>query len=115
MAAQKDDIVLVKLIFRGLIPLAMLVVGGMLMTSTVTGWNVIIGTPIVVSGMVILLFTYDEVVRGKVRPHAAELGRCNVCGRLAPRQPGVNPEDIICRHCRREIGVKLQGGRLAGI
>ena len=98
---------LIKLIFRGLIPLAMLGAGVVLMTSRISGWSLIIGIPVTVIGMAMLVFTYDEVVQKQVQPIQKELVRCNICGRLTARQLGVIPEDVICRHCRERIREKL--------
>jgi len=97
----------IKLLFRGLVPMLMLVAGVILMTSEISGWNLIIGTPITILGTVFLVFTYDEVIAKKVTPLSQELTRCASCSKLTPRVAGVNPEDTICPRCKQKVSSRL--------
>lgn len=94
---------IIKLLFRGLIPILMLLAGVVLMVSKGSGWLMIIGTPITVLGTVFLIYTYDEVIRRTVVPMSEELTRCALCGKLTPRVAGINPEDTICSRCKKEV------------
>ncbi len=98
---------LLKLFFRAVIPLAMLVFGVILMISRLSGWNLIIGTPIVVLGTVFLIYTYNEVINKTAIPLSQEFTRCLVCGHLTPRVNGILPEETICFECKKTISKKL--------
>jgi len=98
---------IIKLLFRGFMPMLMLVAGVILMTSEISGWNLIIGTPITVLGTIFLIFTYDEVIAKKVTPLSQELTRCAICAKLTPRVAGVDPKDTICPRCKQKVGRQL--------
>ena len=108
MAEKRNLESLVKLIFRGLIPMTALISGVVLFVSEVSGWGVILGIPMIVIGMVMLIFTYDEAIGKKIDEMSEQFVRCAVCGKLTPRQPKIVPEDTICSQCKKEIssGIK---------
>jgi hypothetical protein len=97
-----------KLFLRALIPLVMLGCGMRLMITPGSIWCLVIGTPVTVLGTVFLIFTYDEVISKKITPLSEELTRCAVCGRLTPREPGVDVKDTICRKCKEEIKTGME-------
>ena len=94
---------LIKLIFRGVIPIVFFVGGVFLFITRVSPWGVILGLPTIVIGMVMMIYTYDEVISKKVVETSEELTRCSVCGKLTPRQPGVDPRDTFCSVCKTDI------------
>lgn len=109
--AKKAAEALVKLIFRGIIPIVLFVGGIVLFVTRTSPWGVVLGLPAIVIGMVMVIYTYDEVISKKVHPLADELTRCAVCGRLTPRMAGVNPEDTICFECKEDISEEIEKER----
>lgn len=91
----------VRLVFRGLLPIVLVVGGVWLLTSKLSGWNIILGIPMTIIGMVFLIYTYDEVVSSKIQPLSQELVRCRRCMRLTPRMSRVSPEETTCQGCKR--------------
>lgn len=55
----------VRLIFRGLIPIILLSGGLILLTLKIPGWSLIFGLPITIIGTVFLIYTYDYFVNRK--------------------------------------------------
>ena len=105
----------IKLIFRGVIPLALLISGVVILTSPLLGWSLLLGLPMLITGVAMVIFTYDEIISKKVYSYAEELTRCVICDKLTPRLAGINPEDSICSHCKQEIlkrVVKVKKNRL---
>lgn len=94
----------IKLIFRGLIPIIFLAGGVGLLALRLPGWSLILGIPVTIFGVVFLLYTYDEVVRGKVFSMPTRFARCAVCGKPTPILPGQNPGNLICPVCKKEVG-----------
>jgi hypothetical protein len=97
----------IKLIFRGLIPIVLLVCGVVLFVSRAAIWNVILGLPLIVFGVTTLIYTYDEVISKKVDASQpkfvifeSKYVRCFACGKKIRRVPGEWEEDAICRGCR---------------
>jgi hypothetical protein len=109
--AKKAAEALVKLIFRGLIPIVFFGGGVALFVTRASPWGVVLGLPAIVIGMVMMIYTYDEVISKKVYPLADELTRCAVCGRLTPRVAGVNPKDTICSPCNADISEEIEKER----
>ena len=101
--AKKTAEAIIKLLFRGIIPLASLISGVVLFVSEVSGWGLILGIPMIIIGMIMLIYTYDEAIQKKVISLSEELTRCSVCGKLTPRVAGKNPEDMICNVCKKKI------------
>ena len=97
--SQAENVV--RLVFRGLLPTVSVAGGVWLLTSELSGWNIILGIPMTVIGMVFLIYTYDEVVSNKIQPLSQELVRCRRCRRLTPRMSGVKPEETVCLSCKR--------------
>ena len=56
----------IKLIFRCLIPLVILVSGVVVFSVRLSVWSALLGIPMVIIGMVLAIYTYDEVVRDKL-------------------------------------------------
>lgn len=97
----------IKLIFRGLIPIILLAGGLFLLDLPISVWSVILGLPVTVIGVALLIFTYDEVVSKKIIPSQprfvvfeSKYVKCFVCGKKTPRVPGEWEEDIVCPKCK---------------
>jgi hypothetical protein len=99
----------VKLIFRGLIPIVLLLSGMGLLFLRLPGWSIIFGLPLVTFGVVFLIYTYDEVVSKRVLPIPKAVVKCSVCGQPTPQIPGVAEEDTICAICKRKIRNRIKG------
>lgn len=56
----------VRLIFKGLIPIMLLLGGIALLSLRISGWSIIFGLPLTVIGSVFLIYTYDEIVRKRI-------------------------------------------------
>jgi phage FluMu protein Com len=59
--------------------------------------------PMIIIGSVMVIYTYDEVIKRTVIPMSEELTRCALCGKLTPRVAGISPEDTICSRCKKEV------------
>lgn len=96
---------LIKLVFRAIIPIALLAGGLILISLRISGWSLIYGLPLLVFGMVMLIFTYDEVVSKTYPPITAysSICRCIVCGKATPCFLNVDPKNTICYQCQLEI------------
>jgi len=61
----------------------------------------IFGLPMIVFGVVFLLYTYDELVSSSVRPVPKITIPCSVCGKPTPRlYPWADPKGAVCYTCR---------------
>lgn len=58
-----------RLIIKAVIPLSLLFGGLWLLTLKLAGWSIIFGLPMIVMGVVFLIYSYDEVVSGKIQTH----------------------------------------------
>jgi hypothetical protein len=85
------------------IPVVFLVSGVVLFISNKSLWGVVLGMPMIIIGGVMVIYTYDEVITKKTQPLSEELARCGLCNKLTPRPPGINPEDVICSRCKKEV------------
>ncbi len=96
----------IQLIFRGLIPLALLAGGLVLLDLRIFAWSLIFGLPTTVVGVALLIFTYDDVMGkkiGKIPPRFAdpEVVNCFNCGNETPLVSGEWEEDILCPTCKQ--------------
>lgn len=57
---------IIKLILKTVVPIFILSGGIALLTLRISGWSIIFGLPMVVIGVVFLIYTYDEVVSSKL-------------------------------------------------
>lgn len=51
------------LLINVIIPLSLLIGGLVLLFAKIPGWGVILGLPMIVIGVIFLIYTYDEVSR----------------------------------------------------
>ena len=92
----------IKLVFRGIIPIILLLAGLALLALRLPGWSIIFGLPLVVFGVVFLIYTYDEVVSKKFEPFPKELVKCRLCRKPTPLIPGTIPNDTVCFSCQEK-------------
>jgi hypothetical protein len=93
----------IRLIYKGLLPIVLVAGGLVLLALRLSGWSLIFGLPMMVIGVVFIIYTYDELVREKVRPIPKKEVRCSVCGKLTPRvYPWEDAEDAVCLACRKK-------------
>ena len=93
---------IIKLIFRGLLPVVLLLSGIVLLSLRIAGWSIIFGLPMVVIGVVFLIYTYDEVVSKKT-VQTRQVYTCSICGQPAIRLP-TDPlgKAILCPTCKKK-------------
>ena len=93
-----------RLTFRVLIPIVLLVGGLALLGLRIAGWSIIFGLPMITFGVVFLIYTYDELVNKVVKPIPERIVTCSVCGKPTTKiYPWQNDEDAICFTCREDI------------
>lgn len=56
---------MIKLILKAVVPMLILGAGLILLVMRLPGWGIILGLPMVIIGVVFLIYTYDEVVSSK--------------------------------------------------
>lgn len=97
---------MLRITARILISLVLFAGGIALLALRIPGWSLILGLPAVQIGIIFLIFTFDEVARGKVGPDSLHMVRCSVCGKptLAPYWQ----KEKICRACQKKIAQKLK-------
>ena len=93
---------IVKLIFKGVIPIVLIVCGVALLFAKIPGWGVLLGLPMVVMGTIFMIYAYDEMIQKEIEPIEGEFMNCNICGKPTPKLPGVEPEDAICPSCSKD-------------
>lgn len=54
------------LFFRLLIPIILLVCGVIIFVARISIWNLILGLPLIVIGAILVIYTYDEIVRIRI-------------------------------------------------
>lgn len=54
------------LFFRLLIPIILLVCGVIIFVAQISAWNLILGLPLIVVGVVLVIYTYDEIVKIRI-------------------------------------------------
>ena len=92
----------IKLIFKGVIPIVLLLAGIALLALRLPGWSIIFGLPLVVFGVVFLIYTYDEILSKNFETFPKKLVKCKVCGKPTPYLSGTDPENAVCFSCQEE-------------
>ncbi|QQS39308.1 hypothetical protein IPM62_01715 [Candidatus Woesebacteria bacterium] len=91
---------IISSIYRGLIPIIILIGGITLLSLNLPGWSTIIGLPTTIIGAVLLIYEYDNFVTKKVVLPNEEKVRCDRCGRLT--RPSINRtlhDGVLCPYC----------------
>lgn len=92
----------IKLVFRGVIPIVLVLSGVALLALRLAGWSVIFGLPLVVFGVVFLIYTYDEIVSKNFETFPKKLVKCKVCGKPTPILSGADPAKAVCYSCQEK-------------
>lgn len=100
----RDTEKIIKLIFRALIPIILLLSGLTLLALRIAGWSLIFGLPITIFGTVFLIYTYDEVISRRVGTISDKFTDCSICGKKTPLIVGADSEETICPVCRTKKG-----------
>lgn len=88
-----------RILLRGLIPITLVTSGVYLLVRGVPGWSMIIGVPMLIFGIVFIIYTYDEVVSKKVDRDIQSFV-CSACGQLASNDPASANQNNICEVCK---------------
>lgn len=65
---ERNYLEIVKLIFKGLIPIVFLIAGVVILSLRISGWSLLLGIPLTIFGTVFLIYTYDEVLTKTLPP-----------------------------------------------
>lgn len=95
-----------KQFFLVLVSLGLLAGGVFLLYLRIPGWSLILGLPATQIGIIFLILTFDEIVRGKVGPNSLHMIPCSVCGKLT--LVSTWQKEKICEECQRKIAKKLR-------
>lgn len=83
-----------------LVSLALMLGGIYLLSLRIPGWSLIFGLPAVSTGIIFLIFTFDEIAQNKVGLNSLHLISCSICG-----QPTFAPKwqkEKICEECQKK-------------
>ena len=92
----------IKLVFRGLLPIFLMIGGMLLLFLRISGWSIILGLPMLIMGTVFLIYTYDEVVQRRVEPIRGQITKCSICHKFTPMMPGIDKNQTVCPKCLEE-------------
>ena len=97
---------MVKLAAQLFLSLVLFAGGIALLALRIPGWGLFLGLPAVQIGLVFLIFTFDDIARGKVGPDSLKMISCSVCGKptLAPYWQ----KEKICQACQKKLVQKLK-------
>jgi len=93
---------ILKIFFKGLIPLSLLFSGIVLLISKVSGWSLIAGLPLVVFGLVFSIYSYDEFLREEENFSYSSPKKCSICGRKTYNFEKIKGK-IVCRDCKASL------------
>lgn len=77
-----------------------------LLALRIPGWSLFLGLPSVQIGIVLLIFTFDNLARTKVGPDTLHMIPCSVCGQmtLVPHWQ----KEKICEECQKKVIKKIK-------
>lgn len=83
-----------------IVSLALMLGGIYLLSLRIPGWSFIFGLPAVSTGIIFLIFTFDEIAQDKVGPNSLHMVSCPICGQptLAPKWQ----KEKICEKCQKK-------------
>ena len=79
---EGNQIRLVMLIYKGLLPVVLLAGGVVVLSMRIMGWSFILGLPMIIVGSVFLIHSYDEMVKKNVISENDGVQYCEDCGGL---------------------------------
>jgi hypothetical protein len=95
--------VTLRLVFRVVVPIIFLIGGLVLLSFRLPGWSLIIGLPMIIFGIVFLVYTYDEVVTDKVAEGGEGNWPCGKCRKHSDDKACDGPNDTVCLKCKERI------------
>lgn len=90
------------LIFKGLIPIILLISGIILLFLRYSFWSIFFGLPLITFGAVFSVYTYNDFISKTITPLNKETIPCKVCGKITPLIPGLAAEKTMCSSCFRK-------------
>jgi hypothetical protein len=95
-----------KFILQTFICLALLGGGIIILALRIAGWSLFLGLPMVLFGVVFLIFTFDNVARNKFGKESLQVVLCSLCSKPTPSPSWQNEK--ICPECEKKIAKKLK-------
>ena len=89
-----------------LLSLVLFAGGTWLLISRIPGWSLFLGIPATQAGIILLIFTFDEINKKKNLPDNYHLIPCSVCRKPTPTP--IDQQEKICLECRTRIKLKLK-------
>lgn len=84
-----------------------LFIGGIwLLISKIPDWSLFLGIPATQVGIILLIFTFDEINKKKNLPDDYHLIPCSVCRKPTPAP--IDQQEKICLECRTRIKLKIK-------
>ena len=99
---------IIKLIFRGLIPLCLVISGTAIFLMKISVWSLFIGLPMTLFGFVFTIYSFDEFSQ-KTVDGIEEVVNCSICGKPTPKEIGLAEEETICPSCEVRISRLFKG------
>lgn len=83
-----------------LVSLVLMLGGIYLLSLRIPGWSLIFGLPAISTGIIFLIFTFDEIAQNKVGPNSLHVVSCSICGQptLAPKWQ----KEKTCEKCQKK-------------
>lgn len=100
---QNHKVSILKIIFSNIIPIILLISGIIIFTGQIPGWSLIIGLPMIVFGVVFMIYSYDELAKNGAESEITDLAKCSICKRYTNRDTDVLEEDTICPSCQTKL------------
>jgi hypothetical protein len=95
-----------KFVLQTFICLVLLGGGIIILALRIAGWSLFLGLPMILFGVVFLIFTFDHLARNKFGKESLQIVLCSVCGRPTPSPCWQN--ENICPECEKKIAQKLK-------
>jgi hypothetical protein len=102
LKAEKADSLPIPKNILALFLCSLLFVGGIiLITSTPTDWHLFIGIITIQAGIILFIFTFDELIRRRLQPRQLKINYCSICGN--PTVTPIGQRQAICLDCQEKI------------
>jgi hypothetical protein len=93
-------------VLQVIICLCLLGGGIIILALRIPGWSLLIGLPLILFGVIFLIFTLDAVARKNLGQESLQTVLCSVCGRPTPAPSWQNEK--ICLVCEEKLKAKLK-------
>ena len=95
-----------RFILQIVICLALLGAGIVILALRIPGWSLLVGLPLIILGVIFLIFTIDAVARKNLGQESLQTVLCSVCGQPTPAPSWQNEK--ICPVCEKKLAQKLK-------